>query len=352
MEENTCPIWGTPAEVKMLRNDSLSVNSPRTGGRYIITGTRAVVAGGWSEEQRMLVTSWLVNQRSMGDAEPRISDAMEIDSIRRPSVFERAENLLKYINSQLTSIGDVFRTPYKPQDLEKNHTKWVRYSKILAWSASTKLNDVEYLLKFLENQDLIASPSKEISVTKRCILTPKGHAHLAKSRNPTVDSTRAFVAMWFDSSLDGAFYKGIEPGIKACGYSAVRIDQSEHLDKIDDQIIAAIRRAKFLVVDLTEGEVVKQEDGTITGGTRGSVYFEAGFAHGLDIPIIFTRRKNSPGKIHFDIQQYPCIFWSTPQELKSRLASRIAANFGDAPSPAQSVSGGVLDDVGGNANDE
>ena len=336
----------------MLRNDSLSVNSPRAGGRYIITGTRAVVAGGWSEEQRMLVTSWLVNQRSMGDAQPRISDSMEIDSIRHPSVFERAENLFKYISSQLSSIGDVFRIPYKPQNLEENHPKWVHYAKMLAWSGSTKLNDVEYLLRFLEDQNLIAPPPKVISVTERCVLTANGHAHLAKSGTPTVDSTQAFVAMWFDSSLDEAFYRGIEPGIKECGYSAVRIDQTEHLDKIDDQIIAAIRRAKFLVVDLTEGEVAKKEDGTITGGTRGSVYFEAGFAQGLNIPIIFTRRKNSPGKIHFDIRQYPCIFWNTPQELKSRLASRISANFGDAPSRAQSVYGGVLDNVGGNANDE
>lgn len=117
-------------------------------------------------------------------------------------------------------------------------------------------------------------------------------------------------------------------------YSAVRINRTEDLDKMDDQIIAEIRRSKFLVVDLTEGEVVREEDGKIKGGTRGSVYYEAGFAQGLNIPVIFTCSKNSPEKIHFDIQQYPCIFWNTPQELKSHLASRISANFGDAPTHA------------------
>lgn len=292
------------------------------------------MAGDWSEEQRMLVTSWLVNQRSMGDAQPTISDSMEINSIRHPSVFQRAENLFKYISSQLSSIGDVFRIPYKPQNLEENDPKWVHYAKILAWSGSTKVNDVEYLLRFLEDQNLITSPPKVMSVTERCILTANGHVHLAKSGNRIVDSMQAFVAMWFDPSLDDAFYQGIKPGIEKCGYSAKRIKQSERLNKIDDQIIAEIRRSKFVVVDLTEGEVGRAEDGTITGDTRGSVYYEAGFAHGLDIPVIFTCSKNSPGKMHFDIQQYPCIFWNTPEELKSRLASRISANFGDAPSHA------------------
>ena len=331
MEENTCPIWGTPAEVKKLRNDSLRVNSPRAGGRYTIPRTRAVMARDWREERRMLVTSWLVNQRSMGNAVPRISDYLEIDAIRQPSVVQRAENLLKYINSQLSSIGDVFRTPRNLDNLDTDHPKQVQFAEMLAWSASTELKEVDYLLKVLEDQDLIVSPSKGTRVTVRCMLTVKGHTHLAESGNRIVDSIQAFVAMWFDSSLDDAFYQGIEPGIEECGYSAKRIDQTERLNKIDDQIIAEIRRSKFVVVDLTEGDVVKAEDGTITGGTRGSVYYEAGFAHGLDIPVIFTCRKNSPGKIHFDVQQYPCIFWNTPQELKSRLASRISANFGDAP---------------------
>ena len=333
MEENVCPIWGTPAEVRMLRNDSLSVNSPRAGGRYTITGTRAVMAGDWSDEQRMLVTSWLVNQRSRGDAVPRISDSVEIDTLRRPSVSQRAEHLLKYVSSLLSDISDFFESPRQVPG--GNHPLWKSYSEMLAWSSSIKIEELNYLLRYLKDQYLLGPPpSGYVSDNYLYTVTVRGHSYVGERETPTIDSTQAFVAMWFDSSLDDAFYKGIEPGIKECGYSAVRIDRSDDLDKIDDQIIAEIRRSKFLVVDLTEGEVVKEKDGKIKGGTRGSVYYEAGFAHGLDTPVIFTCRKNSPGKIHFDIQQYPCIFWSTPQELKSRLASRISANFGDAPSHA------------------
>ena len=99
MEKIDCPIWGTPAEGVMSTNDSWIIDSPRAGGRYTVTCTRYVMVGKLSGDQKVLVTSWLVSQRSMGDSVPRISDNLDIDSIRRPSVLERADNLLKYINS-------------------------------------------------------------------------------------------------------------------------------------------------------------------------------------------------------------------------------------------------------------
>ncbi|MXX97778.1 MAG: hypothetical protein F4065_11230 [Rhodothermaceae bacterium] len=337
MEKTTCPIWGTPAECEIRDDSSWHFNSPRAGGRYIISRSWYQMAEGLSNEQRILVTSWLVSQRSVGNAEPRISDTLAIDSIRRPSVYQRAEYLLRYINSQLSNISDHFEPPSGRPNI--NHSSWKRYAETLAWSGSTMLEDVHYLLDFLASQDWIGpSPSIRASVKTYCILTVRGHALLAELENPIVDSTQAFVAMWFDKSLDNAYYNGIVPGIEECGYSAVRIDQTEPLDKLDDRIIAEIRRSKFLVVDLTEGEVVK-EDGAIKGGTRGSVYYEAGFAHGLEIPVIFTCCKNSPGKVHFDIQQYSCIYWNTTEELQKRLAQRIRANFGDGPSHTESDNG-------------
>ena len=342
MELDKCPIWGTPAEIVIRDDSSWHVNSPRAGGRYIISSSWNQKAEGLDEIQKVLVTSWLVSQRWRGVAEPRISDSIEINSIRTPSVSQRAENLLKYINSQLSYFGDVFKTTRLKQAQVPNadNPLWVCYAEILAWSASTKLDEVYSLLESLEDQNLIASPTEGTRVKVRCKLTAKGHAHLANLGNRIKESTQAFVAMWFDSSLDDAFNNGIKPGIEQCGYSAVRIDQTEPLDKLDDEILAEIRKSKFVVVDLTEGEVVKEADGTIKGGTRGSVYYEAGFAHGLEIPVIFTCCKNSPGKVHFDIRQYSCIYWNSTEELQERLARRIRANFGEGSSHNQSDNGG------------
>ncbi len=81
--------------------------------------------------------------------------------------------------------------------------------------------------------------------------------------------------MWLDSTMNDLWEKDIAPAITDAGYDPIRID------KIDDAIITEIRRSQFIVADFTHGEK----------GTRGSVYYEAGFAHGLDLPVIFCVEK-------------------------------------------------------------
>ena len=88
-------------------------------------------------------------------------------------------------------------------------------------------------------------------------------------------------------------------------YEAVRIDRKEHVNKIDDEIIAELRRARFVVADFTHGET----------GVRGGVYYEAGFAHGHDIPVVFCCRKDVIDEIHLDTRQYNHITWD-PREAE------------------------------------
>jgi nucleoside 2-deoxyribosyltransferase len=90
---------------------------------------------------------------------------------------------------------------------------------------------------------------------------------------------------------------------------------------VDDEIIAEIRRSRFLVADFTcEPEKV-----------RGGVYFEAGFARGLDIPIIWTCKDTSKKDLHFDTRQYPHILWEDSADLYKQLKDRIGALIGDGP---------------------
>ena len=107
------------------------------------------------------------------------------------------------------------------------------------------------------------------------------------------------------------------------GYEALRIDQKEHINKIDDEIIAELRRARFVVVDFTHGH----------DGPRGGVYYEAGFAYGRGVPVIFSCRKDAIDKIHFDTRQYNHIVWEPEKldEFRHRLTTRICAVVGDGP---------------------
>ena len=127
--------------------------------------------------------------------------------------------------------------------------------------------------------------------------------------------------MWFHDSTDNAFAQGIEPAIAEAGYQPLRIDQKEHVNRIDDEIVAEIRRSRFVVADFTHGK----------DGARGGVYHEAGFAHGLNLPVIFTCKKDPEITLHFDTDHYNHIFRTTTAELREKLKNRILAVIGEGP---------------------
>ena len=102
-----------------------------------------------------------------------------------------------------------------------------------------------------------------------------------------------------------------------------------HANKIDDEIIAEIQRSRFLVADFTHGD----------DGARGGVYYEAGFAHGLNRPVIFSCRENMVDKLHFDTRQYNHILWKNENldEFRKDLTNRIEALIGEGPNKGQTT---------------
>lgn len=139
----------------------------------------------------------------------------------------------------------------------------------------------------------------------------EGWKRLAELRKDKSDSDRAFVAMWFDSTMEDPWKSGIEPALVSAGYKPVRIDLVDHNEKICDRIIAEIRKSSLVVADFT--------------GQRGGVYFEAGFAMGLGIPVIWLCSDADVKNLHFDTRQYNHIVWRDAADLRAKLLSRIEA---------------------------
>ncbi len=139
--------------------------------------------------------------------------------------------------------------------------------------------------------------------------------HASDSR--VSESVTGFIAMWFDKSMDVARDQGLDPAIRAAGYTPVIVSGVEHINKIDDEIVSQIRKSKFLVADFT--------------GHRGGVYFEAGFAMGLGLPVFWTCRRDDLANLHFDIRQYNCIDWVDTTDLAARLTRHIEAIIGPGP---------------------
>ena len=183
-------------------------------------------------------------------------------------------------------------------------------------------DDLDWLLREANAMGLLREVSPGRSGT--FVLTARGVERLEAIAEGNPSSRQGFVAMWFDASTSDAYDHGIKPGIEDAGYEARR--KKEHNNKIDDEIIAEIRRSRFVVADFACGTV--PDDGKDVAIPRGGVYYEAGFAQDLNIPVIWTCREDQMDQVHFDTRQFSHILWTDPQDLRQKLRNKIGAVIG------------------------
>ena len=255
--------------------------------------------------------------------------------IREQNEHGRVDTIISNKN-----VFDILNSPIIPKSLEEQEEKFLlameRRTKYLSHPVKDPVmhqpaicyayNDEERkaLIRSLEGRGLVKSLG---AVADGYALTYSGLKLAQKLKSEVSNSNFAFVAMWFnEKEMAGVFDEAIKPAVKIASgeqLSAFRVDQKEHNDDITDEIIAGIKDSRFVIADMT--------------GYRGGVYYEAGYARGLGKPVILTCRKDwfdgeldcngnvIKEKIHFDINHLNVIAWSTNDELKERLISRITA---------------------------
>ena len=210
--------------------------------------------------------------------------------------------------------------PSRDEWLKTFHEQLSNYFEALAWSESINTLELQSLLQYLAEQHWLNPERTTLTPGMfRCVVSIQGYAKVEEVIRNAV-SSQCFVAMWFDDSMEIAYDNAIAPAIRNAGYIPVRIDRKPDLiGKIDDAIVAEIRRSRFAVADFTHG----------IDGARGGVYFEAGFALGLNIPVIFTCREDDIDKVHFDTRQFNHILWNDTDlnDFRKRLQDRIEASI-------------------------
>lgn len=176
---------------------------------------------------------------------------------------------------------------------------------------------MDFALQTFEADGLVKTTRpKHVDLHAEITLQLKGWNRIAdlERERGRQGGSRAFVAMRFkDENCDKATREALEAGIKAGGFIPVIINTLEHNGKICDRIVAEIRRSRFLVAEFTSH--------------RQNVYYEAGFAQGLGLPVIWCCPEGEIKKAHFDTRQYAHITWKTPEELTRKLANRIQATI-------------------------
>ena len=179
-------------------------------------------------------------------------------------------------------------------------------------------NELYFFIKHLEKVDYIVDVSTSSGGYERS-LTAKGWQEIDSLNKPNIDSKQAFVAMWFGQEMDESFEKGILPlaDAKETGFKMFRVDKTQFNDeKICDKIVAEIKKSRFLIADVTKH--------------RQAVYFEAGYAMGMGIPVIWTCKEDEINNCCFDTRQYPHILWKDADDLRIKLKDKILAAIGKA----------------------
>lgn len=302
MEELTCPICRT-SYVRMLENNEYRT---RDGFSY-----DCAVCGPF-----FISRTAEINQRS-GDADPRLSAWIrnhEENKLPKPelltnSIDETIKNFRHYsvLEKQLLLLRAIERrTVYPGKEVTLNPD--TDYP--IAWAINC--DEFEYLLESLEQRGLVTRSA--IIGSCEVKISPHGWDYLDSEAWKPAFTDQVFVAMSFDKVLDAVWEEGIKPAIEKAGYKAHRIDKEEHIDRIDAKIISDIKDSLFVVADVTQ-----QKQG---------VYFEAGYAMGLNRPVIWCVKKDELNKIHFDTRQYNHIVWESPESLKEQLYYRICAVIG------------------------
>lgn len=284
------------------------INCPRCG-RYEIGGSYGHILQ-QCETPDHLLCGVLRDFHERGVEPPRIEERVRQELIARilDSVPAKADRLLHYIAIRSREPGDEVEVIGK-QD----------WPVVFGTSPFALAYYVDHLhdLGLIEKVDCVTTDLDQSSWG--CTLTVAGWEKVESDRKTSIASDQGFVAMWFADAMTPIWKYSLKPGIEDAGYKALRVDSDEHNNKVCDKIIADIRESRFVVADFT--------------GQRNGVYFEAGFAMGLGLPVIWTVRKDEIDNVHFDTRQYNHIVWEDAADLRRRLAERIRATIGKGPRP-------------------
>ena len=301
--KTNCKFCNTSIEVRERYENCSQVCDCPVCGKYNLTEEAFELQLKCDQSDKILFSGVLRNRPESerhtlikSDTLSRISEI--VAQYRLFSVTDKIDNLIRYIgrNSKFLKDRVIINKIYD-------------YSKFYCYNQTELVSMLEYL----RNRNFIIGEEPDDII--RSSLTVDGWKEYERLKEVNLSSKQAFVAMNFDKEFNDIYDRAIDLACDACGFKAHRVDKIEHNEKICDKIISEIRKSRFVIADFT--------------GQKHGVYFEAGYAQGIGLPVIFLCRKDEIDgkKVHFDTRQYNYIAWESIEDLKKRLSERIKATI-------------------------
>jgi nucleoside 2-deoxyribosyltransferase len=338
MSLNKCPVCKAPAVVNLdARVNLFSFNCYRCGMFQLEpTGRAPLERNKWSEQQIATASCYIRRNQGLSLTKTEVE---RLAGLPIPSPTEKAARLLVYLGQSCPQPGAMFEVSaayvsgalrkldahasedFYPDNLleptEVNSLEW------LAIAAASNGTEAHWLLESALVGSGYLEEGRSFIYDGRgypsLIITPSGWQEIERLKQVNIASSIGFVAMSFRDEFIPFYDQGIAQGIAAAGYESRRVDRTEHNNRIDDEIIASIKQSRFLVADFTLN--------------RGGIYFEAGLALGLGLPVIWLVREDQIGEVHFDNRQYNFIMWKDGEwdDFAKRLRFRIESTIGRGP---------------------
>lgn len=317
MHEGNCPICGAQANYESLEKvDSTKKYRCDCCGDFEITEDAENSLGCKYKEDVAKISSIIKNREINKKSIIRIFFSSEEAKKHNENCISIDELLLSYPKEMKYRINSVLLNLASLSQYTGAYIKFDDYKKAspILYCDSYDSASVTFILKYLlENKFIdIKDGCNYRTLPLEVRLTVKAWSiinDLLEGNN----SNKVFIAMSFDESLNSAYENGIKKAVEKAGYEDVRVDKQEFNDKICDEIVINVRKAKFVVADVTQ--------------QKNGVYFEAGYAMGLGKPVIWTCKEEDLKNVHFDTRQYNHIVWKDENDLYQRLLSRIQATI-------------------------
>ncbi len=221
------------------------------------------------------------------------------------SFSDRINKVMQLLNTEIVNISSSFvytqDAPYMHSNIQENYFL----------PTENKTEESEEIIKILQELKYLRQIR---SSPETFTFDIQGWEKIDSLQRQTKSQT-AFIAMSFDAALSQAECT-IKEAITDAGYIPMIIKDKDHNNSIVEEITYEIKRAAFVITDLT-----KQNNGA---------YYEAGLAKGFGKDVIFTCCENDFDNIHFDTKQINTIKWSDTDmdKFKNDLFNRIKFTIG------------------------
>lgn len=318
---NRCPVCSTLGMSFLnhaLGPDSSGLNCPRCG-QYYLTGTAVAVLPRLVAERKLNASLLSHSIRRWFDGHGRPMVLVETDlkpyteDLAYTPPQQQLDNFVLWIGASQGAPHEWVRADY--------HAVAARVGAAIGKDQNEQgltwlINSFSELRLFTFRRGGTDSSGAEYQ------LTPTGWERYDVLRRRVINSRTAFMAMKFDDIVMAeVLSQCFKPAAQRAGFALRPLNEAPSAGLIDNQIRAAIRTARFVVADLTHD--------------NNGAYFEAGFAEGLGVPVIYTceAAKFKARKTHFDTNHMLTVPWDTSKldEAARELTATIRNSLpGDA----------------------